>query len=314
MGEPILTDQGSKTLDKIVTSIWPAIMHKAKRGKITSMLSLMLGARGLKEAGKDEVMEAVRMVVPKSYDPFFHMMEDMETFRRQTLDTNVDMDAYMGRHIEVRRWERADGGKPKKPADQMKITAFCASPRRKGNTALIVEEALRGAESKGAKGEIVNLQKINLKFCIGCRRCKEADFKKMCSVKDDMPEIYRKIIDSDVIIVGFPVYSARECAQLSTFFDRWDCFARFQFQPKLSPGRRAMVIGTWGYPHIDTYDHVIEDVMLYLNMHRVVPVEALSACGFEGLLHGLDEKRKGRIAQFPEELAKAYQAGIGLVS
>jgi len=75
-----------------------------------------------------------------------------------------------------------------------------------------------------------------------------------------------------------------------------------------------MVIGTWGYPYIDTYDHVIENVMLVLKLHKVEAVEALSACGFEGILHGLDEKRKGTIAQFPAELRKAFETGVGLVT
>ena len=65
--------------------------------------------------------------------------------------------------------------------------------------------------------------------------------------------------------------------------------------------------------YIDSYDHVIENLMVVLNMHKIETVEALSACGFEGILHGLDENRKGVIAKFPDELHKAYQAGIGLV-
>jgi hypothetical protein len=42
-------------------------------------------------------------------------------------------------------------------------------------------------------------------------------------------------------------------------------------------------------------------------------VEALSACSFEGKLHGLDEKRKGVIAKYPELLKKAFDAGVSLV-
>jgi multimeric flavodoxin WrbA len=168
--------------------------------------------------------------------------------------------------------------------------------------------------STGAKGEKIMLQKIKMGFCIGCRRCKDLDFEGMCAVKDDMAEIYPKIIDSDAIIIGFPIYTGRECAQLSTFLDRWDCFERFKFQSHLKPGRRAMVIGTWGYPYIDSYDHVIENVMVVLKLHKIETVEAISACGFEGILHGLDDEKKGVIAKFPEELKKAYEAGVGLVA
>lgn len=95
---------------------------------------------------------------------------------------------------------------------------------------------------------------------------------------------------------------------MSTFIDRWDCIGRF------NPPKRAMVIGTWGLPTVDTYNHVIEYVMLYLNAHGVQTVEAVSAGGFEGVLHGFDENRKATILKHPEEFKKAYEAGKGLVT
>jgi len=312
MNEPMLTEEGKQTLNKMI-NVWPAIMQKRRREKILHVLSLIMASKGTTEAGEDEVIEALKVVVPKSYDPFFHMMEDMEKFKRLTLDTFEDMEAYNALPIQVRRWEKAKNEKPSKSPEQMKVTAFCASPRKNGNTDLLIEEALKGAMSEGAQGEKIVLQKIKMGFCIGCRRCKDSDFERMCSVKDDMTEIYQKIIGSDAIIIGFPIYTGRECAQLSTFLDRWDCLERFKFQATLEPGRKAMVIGTWGYPYIDTYDHVIENVMVVLKLHKIETVEALSACGFEGILHGLDENKKGVLAKFPDELHKAYQAGIGLL-
>ena len=313
MSETLMNEAGKNLLDRIV-GIWPAIMQERRRGKILYVLSMVMAVRGKSEAGPEEVSEALRLVVPKSYDPFFHMMEDMDKFKRLALDIYNDMDAYRTLPIQVRRWERPHGAQPAKPPEQMRVTAFCASPRKKGNTDFLIDEALAGAASAGARGEKIMLQKTDLGFCIGCRKCKDEGYEGMCTVKDGMTELYEKIIASDAIIIGFPIYTGRECAQLSTFLDRWDCFERFKFRASLEPGRRALVIGTWGYPYIDTYDHVIENVMLVLKLHKVEAVEALSACGFEGMLHGLDEKRKGTIAQFPAELRKAFEAGVGLVT
>ncbi len=89
-------------------------------------------------------------------------------------------------------------------------------------------------------------------------------------------------------------------------------FERHLFTSRLEPGRKAMVIGTWGYPGIDTYDHVIENIITILNLHKVETVEAISACGFEGLRHGLDTRRRGVIAHYPKQLKKAYLAGKSL--
>jgi len=312
MPQPLLSEDGKKLLDKML-AIWPAIMQQRRKERIMYLLSLVMAAGQKTEAGPNEVSEAIKLLVPKSYDPFFHMMEDMEKFKKLTLDTFDDMEAYRALPIQVRRWERPPAAKPATPPDQMRVTAFCASPRKNGNTDLLIDEALAGVASTGARGEKIMLQKTAMGFCIGCRRCKDEDYGGMCTVTDDMGPLYQKIIASDAIIIGFPIYTGRECAQLSTFLDRWDCFERFKFQPTLAPGRRALVIGTWGYPYIDTYDHVIENVMVVLKLHKIETVEALSACGFEGILHGLDEKRKGTIAQFPAELLKAFQAGVGLV-
>ena len=306
-----LSKEAEDTLQRVL-SIWPQIMQESRKEKILFMLSLLMASRKIRMADANLLIEATKLVVPKSYDPFFHMMEDMNKFKRLTLDPFDDMKAYNALPIKVKRWKMPRKKKSVTAAQHKKILAFCASPRKGGNTDLLLDEALKGAQDAGAKTEKVMMQRIKLGYCIGCRKCKDKGYEGMCTVKDDMTPLYQKIIDSDAIIIGFPIYTGRECAQLSTFMDRWDCFERFKFGGKLQPGRVAMVIGTWGYAYDDTYDHIIENIMVILKLHKVETVEALSACGFEGMLHGLDEKRKGVIAKFPKELKKAYEAGAAL--
>ena len=308
-----LSKEAERTLQKII-AIWPQIMHQQRKEKILTMLSLLMGARKARIADQALVIEAVKLIVPKSYDPFFHMMENMEKFKRLTLDPFDDMQAYAALPIKVKRWKSPRRSHKKATAKKKKVIAFCASPRRGGNTDILIDEALCGARDAGCETEKIMLQKIKLGYCIGCRKCKDKGYEGMCTVKDDMTPLYQKIIDADALIIGFPIYTGRECAQLSTFMDRWDCFERFKFGAKLQPGRVALVIGTWGYAYDDTYDHIIENIMVILKLHKVETVEALSACGFEGIFHGLDEKRRGVIAKFPKELKKAYDAGAALVT
>jgi len=308
-----LSKEAERTLQKII-AIWPQIMHQQRKEKILTMLSLLMGARKARIADQALVIEAIKLIVPKSYDPFFHMMENMEKFKRLTLDPFDDMQAYAALPIQVKRWKSPRRSHKKATAKKKNVIAFCASPRRGGNTDILIDEALCGARDAGCETEKIMLQKIKLGYCIGCRKCKDKGYQGMCTVKDDMTPLYQKIIDADAIIIGFPIYTGRECAQLSTFMDRWDCFERFKFGAKLQPGRVALVIGTWGYAYDDTYDHIIENIMVILKLHKIETVEALSACGFEGILHGLDEKRRGVIAKFPKELKKAYDAGAALVT
>jgi len=305
------TEAGQNLFDRIC-AIWPKIIRPQRQQKIKQMLWLLIKSRKLRIADETLVIEATRMVVPKSYDPLFDMMQDPEKFRKQLLEPFQDIQAYHRIPVRVRRWKHPRTKKIKKAIEKRRVLAVCASPRKNGNTDLLVTEALKGAAAAGVLTEKVYLQKINMKHCIGCRKCKEPGYDKVCVINDDMTELYRKIIDAHGLIIGFPIYTGRECAQLSTFLDRWDGYERYMLKSCLEPGRKAMVIGTWGYPAIDTYDHVIENVISVLNLHKVETIEALSACGFEGILHGLDEKRRGVIARYPHLLKKAGNAGQSL--
>ena len=308
-----LSHEAGDMLERIA-AIWPPIIRQGKKDKLLFMIDLLAKSRNIRKADQGLVIEAARLVVPKSYDPLFHMFEDMEGFKKRMLDPFVSEEAYNRMPVKVRRWPHPRKARSGAAGKAKSVLAFCASPRARGNTDLLIDEALRGAAEAGARTEKIMLHKIRMGFCIGCRKCKDPGFGKICLISDDMEAVYQKIIDADALIVGFPIYTGRECAQLSTFLDRWDGYERHMLTSLLKPGRTAMVIGAWGYPCIDTYDHVIENVISVLNMHKVQTVEALSACGFEGIRHGLDEKRTGVIARHPKELAKAYGAGRALAT
>jgi putative NADPH-quinone reductase len=308
MAEPVLTKEGQEALDKFL-NMRPPIIKEEYKGKIFHRLSLLMKAQGCKEAGKELVFEAMRMVFTKGYDPLFHMIEDPAKFKKMSIDPASNIDAYYSVPIQVRRWERL-AIEPAKRPDEMKVLAICASPRKGGNTDVLIDEALRGATDAGAKVEKIMLQKLKVNPCLACGKCKQPGFEGFCAQKDDMSAIFQKIMDSDAIILGFPIYSGRECAQLAAFFDRWYCLEG----RRIELGGRALVIGTWGYPYVDTYDFVISEIISILNIFRIIAVEVISACGFYGMLQGLDENRKAIILRFPKELEKAYQSGKMLVT
>ena len=66
--------------------------------------------------------------------------------------------------------------------------AFNGSPRKKWNTATLLEKALEGAASQGAKTELIHLYDLNYKGCISCFACKTKGGKSYgrCAVKDDL--------------------------------------------------------------------------------------------------------------------------------
>ena len=307
MAEPVLTKEGQEIFNEILSNQAP-IVNKRKKEKYFHLLGLLMNQRGLKQADRGLAIEAIKMAETKSIDPLFMKWDNPAKFKRELVDSYKDLDGYFALPVVVKRWERPPVP-PAKLAKDMKVLAFYASPRVNGNTGVLIDEAVRGVQDAGATVEKFVLCKMKINYCIGCRRCRDKDRPAFCAQKDDMTNIiYPKLAECDAIIVGFPVYSSRECAQMSTFIDRWDCVGR------LNPPKRGMVIGTWGLPTTDSYDHVIEYVISYFNNHQVKTVEAISAGGFMGMLHGFDEKKKAIILKHPDEYKKAYEAGKGLVT
>jgi len=333
---PALTPEGEKTLQSILMSR-AAIARDGWRDRINRVLALLIKERGVKEAGHGMVIEAAEMVLGRSHSPITPKLKDPQEYQQRFLARYLDLDSYYAGPYEVKRWDGISIT-PDKPPQQMKVVAFSASPRKTGNTEALTDEALRGAHDAGASVEKFRLQEMNIGYCIGCRKCKEADFTRTCSIEDDMDIVYQKMLEADAIVVSFPVYQWREPAQLAVLMDRLDAFhrakpkatstdvlltekrsKRFQdvltmYATMIDPPKRAMMITTWGYPYIEAYEDTMERVMNTLSQFNIEVIEAISACGFIGLLRGLDEKRKAIILRFPKEMVKAYQAGRSLVT
>ncbi|MDF2572756.1 MAG: NADPH-dependent reductase [Sporomusa sp.] len=104
----------------------------------------------------------------------------------------------------------------------MKIIAFNGSPRKKWNTATLLNKALEGAASQGAKIELIHLYDLNYKGCISCFACKTKGGKSYgkCPIQDDLAPIFKKVEEADAIILGSPIYLGRVTGEMGAFMDR----------------------------------------------------------------------------------------------
>jgi multimeric flavodoxin WrbA len=108
----------------------------------------------------------------------------------------------------------------------MKITAFDGSPRRNGNSTMLLRAFLESPEENDAEIEIYKTDEINIKPCRGCLMCNTL---KRCSIrKDDWTEIYRKILDSDVLVFSSPIYFHHTTASMKRLIDRFRSFIHVQ--------------------------------------------------------------------------------------
>lgn len=104
----------------------------------------------------------------------------------------------------------------------MKVLAFSGSPRRNGNTTLMLHELLRGAVEAGAHAEEIIAEELNLKYCRGCLRC---NLLRHCAIKgDDWEAVSEKIVESDCIVFASPVYFHHLAAPLKKIIDRFRSF------------------------------------------------------------------------------------------
>lgn len=99
----------------------------------------------------------------------------------------------------------------------MKILGISCSPRKDGNTEILIKEALKSAGHQNVDTMFLTVRNRELSPCDGCQTCHG---KSECHIKDDMQEIYSKMLDADGIIWGTPVYVYNVSAQAKILIDR----------------------------------------------------------------------------------------------
>jgi multimeric flavodoxin WrbA len=104
----------------------------------------------------------------------------------------------------------------------MRVMAINGSPRKKWNTATLLEKALEGAASLGAETELIHLYDLNYKGCISCFACKTKGHKSYgkCAVQDDLTPFFKKIEGVKALILGSPIYVGISTGEMRSFFER----------------------------------------------------------------------------------------------
>lgn len=104
------------------------------------------------------------------------------------------------------------------------ILGICGSPVKDSNTKLILKEALKAVEQEGVQSEIFDVHDKKIQDCRHCNWCMgkqgENDY---CILKDDMEELYPKVLKADALMVASPVYLARLSGHVASVLDRIRC-------------------------------------------------------------------------------------------
>ncbi|MGA1790074.1 MAG: flavodoxin family protein [bacterium] len=149
-----------------------------------------------------------------------------------------------------------------------KILGVVGSPRRNGNTHILVSRILEGASQAGAEADMIFLGDLNILECDGCHACWEG---KGCSKHDDMNQIYPRIIQSDCIVFGTPVYWYGPTALMKCFVDRFVYFNCPENRSSIK-GKSAVIAVPFEEKGPETADLVVsffEKSLQYLQINLV---------------------------------------------
>jgi multimeric flavodoxin WrbA len=104
----------------------------------------------------------------------------------------------------------------------MKILAINGSPRKKWNTATLLEKVLEGATSQGATTNLIHLYDLNYKGCISCFACKTIRGKSYgrCAVQDELTPILEEVRTVDALVLGSPIYFGALTGETQSFLER----------------------------------------------------------------------------------------------
>ena len=179
-----------------------------------------------------------------------------------------------------------------------RVLGVVGSPRRHGNTEILVDEALRGAEEAGAAVEKVILSELDIAPCEACGACVDTG---ECLTADAMESLFLRMQQSQVWVLGTPVYWWGPSAQFKTFLDRWYAKVHRKRDKAMFKGRQVILVVPMGDADPETARHVVG-----------MMTDALEYVGGElcdiVLASGVNEA--GDVLTLPSVLQAAHRAGM----
>jgi len=190
----------------------------------------------------------------------------------------------------------------------LKVLGIAGSPRRGGNTDILLSEVLKGAASKGVEVKTIILSELDFVTCKHCDGClKEGN----CVVQDDMQMIYRELGDADRIVLASPIQFMGVTAHMKAMIDRCQALWVRKYILKVLPlgdgqkERKGLFIAVGGTKLTNLFEPAL---VMIKTLFRLLDITYAG----DLLFKGVDEK--GAINNHPDALQQAFLAGQRLVS
>lgn len=207
------------------------------------------------------------------------------------------------------------------------VIAVNGSPRKKWNTAMMLEKALEGAASQGAETELIHLYDLDFKGCTSCFACKLKGGKSYgtCAVRDELTPVLDRIHDdADALILGSPIYFGTVTGEMRSCMER----LLFQYLAYTNPPSTlferqiktafiytmnvtAQQMKEFGYSlHIASNAHILGRT--FGHSESLCAFETLQFENYSKVVFNYfdpEARRERRRTVFPQDLGKAYELG-----
>jgi len=189
--------------------------------------------------------------------------------------------------------------------DEVKILGIGGSPRKGGNTDILLDNFLEGAKSAGAETKKVLLREYSIEPCIGCEACRKA---RACTrFHDGMDLLYPEIEETLGLVLGTPTYNYNVTAPMKAFIDRLYPYYNFAdvrpgaYSSRLgNQGRKALVFTVCEQVKIEEMGFALEALEMPLEALGYDVLEKFLATGYF---------EKGAVSKDGDLLKKAFEAG-----
>ena len=184
----------------------------------------------------------------------------------------------------------------------MKILCINGSPKKKGNTAKIIDRFCKTAEKLGAKVKTASLGKLKYDGCIACGACKRKSDE--CVLKDDISSLLRKLKKCDVVVLGSPIYFGDLTSQMKAFVDRTYSYLTSDYKSRLEAGKTLVMILPQGDPDNTHFADVFQRYFEFFKWYGFKDAFCIRACGADEK----DEKAMETAIKDAKDLAKKILA------
>ncbi len=212
----------------------------------------------------------------------------------------------------------------------MKAIAINGSPRKSWNTATLLDKALEGAASVGAETERINLYDLQYKGCTSCFACirNGSKFRGHCAMRDDLTPVLEKCMQSDLILLGSPIYLGDITSGTRAFLERL-IFMNYSYEKERSTYFTGKInIGFLYDMNVPAdmmkevgYDYLFQSHAAFSRVLNGTTENLIvnDTCQFndyskyEASIWDAEHKAEHKKTQFPQDCEKAFALGARLL-